>query len=254
MIDDKLKKGNFGRILLADDEDTFLKATAELIRKENYSCDCANTGKEAIEKMAAEDYDVLVADIKMPGNTNLEMIREIARIRPGIEMILITGYPTQQSAIDAIHMPVSVYMIKPIDFDELLNNISKAMKNRILHRTVVQTKQNLTQWLAEIQRIEGSLAGANPEIFKTALKSYLEITTARINTTFSEIRRITGIFDTFNNTPVCNMMQCPNLNELSDAIRQAIESIKTTKDAHRSKQLGQLRTKLEKLEKNITKI
>lgn len=247
------KNRKIGKILLADDEDTFLKSAVELLRRENYLCECVSNGREGIEKISvSDDFDVLIADIKMPGNSELEMAKKAAQIRPGIKIILITGYPSQQSAIEAVNIPVAAYMLKPIDFNELLNNVAEAMKSRMLYKTVLRTKRNLGLWIQELENIEQSFSDNQPQMFQKALNSYLDITTAKINVIFAEIGEVADLFDTFKtNGPVCNLLNCPNLNELTGVIEDAIESLKTTKDSYRSKQLGQLRENLEKLLKNI---
>ena len=66
-----------GHILIADDEETFLHATAELLRQEGYTCDCVPDGASAAVWLRDGTYDVLIADIEMPGNQHLELIRDL---------------------------------------------------------------------------------------------------------------------------------------------------------------------------------
>ena len=82
-----------GRILIADDEETFLRSTADLLRREGYDCDCVPDAKTSIEKLKKANYDVLIADIKMPGNPKLELIQQLPRIAEGTAAILISMPP-----------------------------------------------------------------------------------------------------------------------------------------------------------------
>ena len=127
-----------GRILIVDDDETFLFSTADLLRREGYTCDCAPDAAAAAERLRAEDYDLLIADIKMPDNKELVFIRDVPRIAEGMPIILVTGYPSLYSAIQSIQLPVVAYMIKPIDFDELLERVQRSIE---IFRGFVKNKQ-----------------------------------------------------------------------------------------------------------------
>ena len=117
-----------GRILIADDEETFLYSTADLLRKQGYQCDCALDAAAAAELLRANDYDLLIADIKMPDNEELEFIQGIPLIAEDMPIILVTAYPSLYSAIQSVQLPVVAYMIKPIEFDELLVRVQRSIK------------------------------------------------------------------------------------------------------------------------------
>ena len=90
-----------GRILIADDEETFLMSTADLLRNEGFECDCAPDATSAAQMLRSGDHDLLIADIKMPGNFELEFIRDLPQIAEGLPVILVTGYPTLDTAIQS---------------------------------------------------------------------------------------------------------------------------------------------------------
>lgn len=118
------------RLLLADDEETFLRATIELLRDEGYACDGATDGFRALGLLAARRYDLLIADLEMPGNLQFELIEQVELIAPGMPVIVVTGYPTLGSAIRAVELPVVAYLVKPFDFSELLKHVQKASLRR----------------------------------------------------------------------------------------------------------------------------
>jgi len=105
-----------GNILIADDEETFLLSTADLLRREGYHCDCAPDGKRAAEMLGKGEYDLLIADIKMPGNGNLELVREMPRLAEGLPVILVTGYPSLKTAMESFQLPVAAYLPKPVEW------------------------------------------------------------------------------------------------------------------------------------------
>ncbi|HBG27584.1 MAG: hypothetical protein A2Y10_15900 [Planctomycetes bacterium GWF2_41_51] len=243
---------NFGRILLADDEQTFLSSTAELLRNQGFYCDCAQTGEEALEKLSMTDYDLLIADIKMRGNSNLELIQNASRQHPAMSIILITGYPCQETAVEAIRLDVASYIIKPFDFDRLLENVKSAIKISLLYKAVTKTKNNLLKWVRELESIEFFVSQGKCAAFETALNNFLLINTVNVNEIFENIRFVVNLIDDIKpSTKVCTVMKCPRLSELTDGIVQAVDSIKKTKDMYKSKQLGKTREKLENLLENI---
>ncbi len=111
---------NLGRILVADDEATFLESTMDLLRDEGYECDGAANAHVAKELLSKKDYDLLISDIKMPGNLELELIKGLGDVPERLPVILVTGYPSLNTAIMSTRLSVAGYLLKPLDFDELL--------------------------------------------------------------------------------------------------------------------------------------
>ena len=145
------------RILVADDEETFLYATADLLRLEGYDCDCVRDGLSAIAKLQEHSYALIISDIKMPGNPNLELVRALPQLAPGVPVILVTGYPTLRSAVQSIQLPVVAYLTKPLDFDELLQQIRTALAQVEADGTLRMLKQQLQEWSRNLEALERSL-------------------------------------------------------------------------------------------------
>jgi DNA-binding response OmpR family regulator len=238
----------FGTILLADDEQTFLASTSELLRKAGYICDCADNGEDTLKKNSGKDYDLVITDIKMPGNSNLELVREINDRYPAVSVIIITAYPSQQTAVEAIGLRVFAYIVKPFDFNQLLKNADSAIKTSKLSKIVKHTKSCLSQWVNEIDDIEFVMDKSKVDIFEHSINSFLTVNTEKIREIFNNIRFVTHLIGNVNSdAKICSIMQCQKLSELINGITQAIDSIEKTKELFKSKQLGIVREKLEKL-------
>jgi DNA-binding response OmpR family regulator len=243
-----------GRILLADDEQTFCDSTGELLRREGYICDCVPDAKAAIEKLKQHSYDLLIADIKMPGNPNLELIKDLPNLAKGTFAILVTGYPSQKSAIEAVQLPVAAYMVKPINFDELKKNVIQAIKQKNLFLAVSQTKERLQQWHKQMQGMEEILEKRNETTFSASVKNFLDLTLGNISAAFMDVKNLTHVLvDDQKETTVCNLLNCPKLNELTEGLTETIKTLELTKSSFKSKELGQLRIKLEQLMKKAKK-
>lgn len=241
--------GELGRILIADDEDTFLQSTADLLRREGYDCDCVPDGSAGIEKLKSNEYDLLISDIKMPGNPDLELIFELPSVAEGMAAILVTGYPSQRSAIRAIGLPVAAYLVKPLDFEELLAEVKSAIEVSRLYRAVVSTKRRLQYWqegLADLEKVLKNDGGR----FSASAKSFLDLTFANIAGALSDIGHIAAATaGEAAELPVCHLLNCPKLAELTEAVKETIKVLEETKSAFKSKELGQMRKKLEEVAK-----
>ena len=151
-----------GRILIADDEEIFLNSMADLLRREGYECGCAPNAIVAAELLRSNDYDLLIADIKMEGNFELEFIQDLPQIATGMPVILVTGYPSMKSAIQSVQLPVVAYLVKPFEFKELLEQVQKSIKNYLFFKPVRNIKKeknisNLRDLLSEFVRKMNSL-------------------------------------------------------------------------------------------------
>jgi len=142
------------RILVSDDEETFLLSTTDLLRREGYECASARDAKTAMELLQKTPYDLLIADIKMPGNSRLEMIRSLPEFAQGLPVILMTGYPSVSSLVQSFRLPVMAYMIKPFQFADLLVEVRKSINYNRLHQLVRMTQVRARDWLENLNTVD----------------------------------------------------------------------------------------------------
>ena len=122
---------NAPRLLIADDEPGFLATTIELLEEEGYACYGATDADTAIKVLETEPIDLVISDLNMPGNTSLEWLRE-ERVRfSEIPLIIVTGYPSVDSAIEGLRCGASDYLLKPFAFSELLRSIHRNLVRRL---------------------------------------------------------------------------------------------------------------------------
>jgi excisionase family DNA binding protein len=115
------------RILVVDDEPSIRDLLSKTLALAEYEVDLAPDGKTAIERMRIVPYDLLITDLKMPGIDGLTVIREGRRLRPDLPVIIITGYSTEASAIEAVNLGVSGYLTKPFRVPRVLAAAAKAL-------------------------------------------------------------------------------------------------------------------------------
>ena len=115
------------RVLVVDDEPSVLELLSRALSLAEYDVDVAPDGQAALERMRRTTYDLLVTDLKMPGLDGLTVIREARRYRADLPVIIVTGYSTEASAIDAINLGVSGYLTKPFRVPRVLAAAARAL-------------------------------------------------------------------------------------------------------------------------------
>jgi DNA-binding response OmpR family regulator len=244
--------GQVGRILIADDEETFLQSTADLLRQEGYECDCVPDAAAGIEKLHKKDYDLLIADIKMPGNQDLEFVQDLPTLAAGTPAIITTGYPSRKSAIQAVGLPVIAYMVKPIDFKQLLENVSIAIEKSHFYQTVANVRKRLQYWQERLTDIENAMSSQGNKATNGSLSNFLELTVENAVGTLTDIKQITKSKNQVNRS-ICHLLNCTTKNELVGAVEETIKVLEKTKGAFKSKDLGTAREKLENVLKKAKK-
>jgi DNA-binding NarL/FixJ family response regulator len=100
---------------------------AQLLRDVGFECECLSDAAEIRAALDQGVVDVLVADIRMPGNFNLELVEHVRNSPSPPSVILMTGFPTLETAISSIKLRISAYLVKPFGFDELLREVEAAL-------------------------------------------------------------------------------------------------------------------------------
>ncbi len=120
------------KILLVDDEVILRENIALILRQEGYEVVEASNGEEAFEKYLNDKFDILISDIEMPKMKGIELLEKISRIDPHLISIFITAYGSLETAIAALRLGASDYILKPIDFDELILKVKRLLEFRQL--------------------------------------------------------------------------------------------------------------------------
>ena len=115
------------RVLVVDDEATIRDLLSKTLALAEYDVDLAPDGRTALERLRMIPYDLLITDLKMPGVDGLAVIREARRLKADIPVIIITGFSTEASAIEAVNLGVSGYLTKPFRVPRILAVAAKAL-------------------------------------------------------------------------------------------------------------------------------
>jgi len=116
------------KLMLVDDEERLLSSIAKLLSKKGIDVVTATSGAEAIEKLKHQNIHVVILDVKMPGMDGNETLVEIKRLFPMVEVIMLTGHATVESAVDGLKFGATDYLMKPIGIDELIQKAEEAFE------------------------------------------------------------------------------------------------------------------------------
>jgi excisionase family DNA binding protein len=115
------------RVLVVDDEASIRELLSKTLALAEYDVDTAPDGRAAIERLRLGSYDLLIADLKMPGLDGLSLIREAKRLKTELPVIIITGFSTESSAIEAVNLGVAGYLTKPFRVPQVLAAAARAL-------------------------------------------------------------------------------------------------------------------------------
>jgi len=242
------------RILIADDEEIFSRPLAEFLRLKGYLCDCACNSEQAVAALAEHPYDLLITDINMPGNRNLELLRDRLQSAGFMPIIVVTGYPSLHTAVESLRLAVVDYVTKPLNMTQFLETVRSALQKGEAIRLMRSARSNFSNWLEQMGGMEDTLlwntSGDSPANADATLDWYLAETVNRIsNLSMSLMTTVSAMKRTYGEkkTDICSLMNCPRLAAYERAIRQTVEVLIQTKSAFKSRELADQRKRLENL-------
>ncbi len=153
---EKGRKETRSQILIIEDDDSQRRVLEYNLQQEGYMVHTAANGEEGLELLKDADIDVVISDIKMPKMNGIELLSEIKRIAPDIQIILITAYATIDSAIEAMKLGAYDYIRKPINRDELKIAVKKALELKRLVTENLRLHQQLVDRFSFSNIIGGS--------------------------------------------------------------------------------------------------
>ncbi len=115
------------RILAIDDEQIVLDSIEKILSAENHLLDQTTSSRQGLEWALQRDYDLVLADVRMPEIGGMRVLRDVKRAKPSLPVVIVTGYATVQSAVQAMKLGATDYLEKPFTPDELLQAVQSAL-------------------------------------------------------------------------------------------------------------------------------
>jgi two-component system response regulator PilR (NtrC family) len=149
------------RILVIDDEEVMQDVLRGLLTGEDYDVDCVSTGEEALDLFAKQEFDVVICDIMLPGESGIKVLDRIKRLNPDQPVIMITAFASVENAIEAMKKGAEEYITKPFKNDEVLLQVKRAIEKLNLTRE----NRNLRKALMKRYSFE-NIIGKNPRMLE----------------------------------------------------------------------------------------
>ncbi len=118
------------RVLLVDDEEEFVDTLVRRLRKRKLDVQAFTSGREAVEFLKQHTVEVVVLDVKMPDMDGITTLKEIKKIKPDVEVIMLTGHASMEVAMEGMESGAFDYLMKPIEIDELLYKLQDAFRKK----------------------------------------------------------------------------------------------------------------------------
>jgi two-component system, NtrC family, response regulator PilR len=113
-------------ILIVDDEISICEVLGQYLKKEGYTVSLASSGEEALEILAGETIHLIISDIKMPGITGVDLLKKVKETTQSLPVLMTTGFPTLDTAIEALKLGAYDYMTKPFHLEEIGEKVKRA--------------------------------------------------------------------------------------------------------------------------------
>jgi DNA-binding NtrC family response regulator len=120
------------RILIVDDEEIIRDSLSFILEKEGHAVETAQNGQEAIDKIEKEPFDIVITDLEMPEVKGIELLEKVQRLTPEAFVLIITAYASIETAIAALRKGASDYIIKPLEFEDIIFRINRLLERRKL--------------------------------------------------------------------------------------------------------------------------
>ena len=115
------------RVLVVDDEASIRELLTRTLALTEYEVEAVGDARTGLDRLRLGPYDLLIADLRMPVMDGLALIREARRLQPTLKVIIITGYSTESSAIEAVNLGVVGYLVKPFRVPQVLSAVGRAL-------------------------------------------------------------------------------------------------------------------------------
>ncbi|MBP8626771.1 MAG: response regulator [Syntrophorhabdales bacterium] len=147
-----IKKNMLFRILIVDDNTEIREIIKEYLTDHDCLVEGSQNGKEALEKYNTNPYDIIITDLKMPELSGIDLIRHIKQKTDITEFIIITGYASLDSAMEAVRLGAFDYIVKPFRMEELKVAVKNAKEKIMLKKTNQELIEKLKNFYAELDR------------------------------------------------------------------------------------------------------
>lgn len=236
------------KILVADDDQACREYVVTLLEQEGYSCTSVPNALAAADQLKVGDFDLLISDIKMPGNSELELLKSLSSSASEVPIILMTGHPSVETAVPAVALRVAAYLVKPVSSEELLKWVKQTTGQSRAFRTVRDNLQRMEAWNRDLQTVVAGMHSAPADSFNQNVGTFLTLTLRNIIGALSDMRGVIQVVTEREvSSDATRALESSRPFTLLAALQDAVRAIERTRTNFKSKELAELRERLEDL-------
>jgi DNA-binding NtrC family response regulator len=153
------------KALVIDDEQIVLDSVSKVLKEENYEVDVSLRGREGLNQAIQKEYDIVLTDIRMPDIGGMKVLRDVKRAKPSLPVVIITGYASVKSAVQAMKLGAADYIEKPFTPDQLLKAVDAALDMAATQVPEVQDLIHKEEMIKVLER-----AASDSEFFTNLLE------------------------------------------------------------------------------------
>jgi DNA-binding NtrC family response regulator len=118
------------KLLLVDDEARFVETLSKRLTARGYDVDGALSGADALKRLGARPFDVVLLDVWMPGMDGLEVLKQIRRLHPSVRVVLVSGNASITAAVEGIRLGATDYLLKPVEIEDVMAKVEEAFEKK----------------------------------------------------------------------------------------------------------------------------
>ena len=157
------------RLFVVDDDPFMIELLSESLSEAGYDVTSAQNGADALHSINTHEFEVAIVDLSLPDTDGMDLIRQIADVAPDAQILIMTGYPSLDSAIQALQEGAQDYIVKPFKVPEMLAAVGRALKNQGLQTEVRELRRRVRDLEQEVQGLRAG--GARPDARPQAPRS-----------------------------------------------------------------------------------
>lgn len=115
------------QVLIVEDEESILELCTRILTQAGYGVEKAANYREAMEQAHSKKFDLVISDIKMPGKSGLDLLKDLRKEKPGLPSVIITGHGTMDAAMESLKLGVGGFVVKPFTSEELMAAIKNVL-------------------------------------------------------------------------------------------------------------------------------
>lgn len=233
--------GSVETILVADGEEAFRHSACQFLCNSGFACEGAEDSGEALEHIRRRRFGLMIADARLPPLADLRLVQAAREIDEQMPIILVSGRASPQTVIQSVELAIAGYLAKPVHFEELLWHVHAAIAHSRNRRAVNAIRGRLQSCLLDLDHARSVTHAAG-------MHGLVSLGTIRtLAASLSELLDLClcGSQGTTHN--LCELLDCRKHPSCREAMADAVEVLKRTKDLFKSKALAELRTRFENL-------